>query len=327
MNMVVDPAQVSTTHPIRDIPPRRPTVILIMSFGSDSNKARLDDLVSSLASLDESSRFMGESMLRDFLAAQDALRPFGDRDKVVVFGSARIAPASPLYAATRELARLFALSGYVVITGGGPGAMSAGLEGAGPGNAVGISVELPFESPAEFPDIPVITQQRFFTRKLAMVRRTKGIVVVPGGYGTMDELFEVLTLLQTGKKSPTPVVLLDPEGSGFFAPLVSLVDQIESGGFASPADRNLFTIAESEASALEQVQRFWSNYVSFEGDGRTGFMTLTRPVPAASLTDLDSTFAPFAPFRYDPSSSRLSFRFSSRNYGLLHRLIRVVNEF
>jgi uncharacterized protein (TIGR00730 family) len=297
---------------------------------NDSPSPRLFELHERFAALAPSEFDMGVSMVEDFLDASAALHPFVDREKVVIFGSARITNSSNIYASVRTLAGLFADSGYVVITGGGPGVMSAGLEGAGTGNAIGISVELPFESPAEFPDIPVITQQRFFTRKLAMVRKTKGIIVVPGGFGTLDEMFEVLTLLQTGKKSPTPVVLLDPDNSGFFDAVSTLFSVLDEHRFISPNDLHLFSVATTETQAFEMVKRFWSNYVSFTGDGVSGVVKLTRLPDQSALpvlaAELDAEFEPFAPFRLDPSTSSVVLRFDKRNYGLLHRLIRRLNE-
>jgi uncharacterized protein (TIGR00730 family) len=288
-----------------------------------------DDLLSPTTSgtdpafdLDRSETGMKAAMVADFHASAAALRPFATRDKVVIFGSARITESSSLYASVRTLAEIFAASGFVVITGGGPGVMTAGLAGAGSGNALGISVELPFEDPASFPDIPVITQQLFFTRKLAMVRRTKGIIVVPGGFGTMDELFEVLTLLQTGKKSPTPLVLFDPDNSGFFDPLLQLFASFEARHLISPPDLDLFRVVSTEQAAFACVEDFWSNYVSFASDGTRGTIQLHHPLSPAALATLETEFEPFAPLCGDDALKQLTIRFDRRNYGLLHRFIR-----
>lgn len=269
---------------------------------------------------------MATSMLADFHSASLALRPFNDRDKVVIFGSARITEDTSLYRSVVRLARHFADAGFVVITGGGPGAMSAGLEGAGPGNALGIAVNLPFESPASFPDIPVVHQRRFFTRKLAMVRRTRGVVVVPGGFGTMDETFEVLTLLQTGKKSPAPVVLFDPDGSGFFDPFLSMVERAAADNYISPADTSLFAVYTDERSVLEHVRRFWSNFDGFTGADGVGRLTLRNVPSALDLDRLAETFAVFSPLSFDEKTMTLSIRFERRNFGLLRRLIDACND-
>lgn len=265
---------------------------------------------------------MAGSILTDLHRSTQLLAPYTDRDKVVIFGSARITSASPVYEAVRDMAARFATEGYVVITGGGPGAMSAGLEGAGPGNAVGISVDLPFESPASFPDIPVITQRRFFTRKLAMVRRTRGVVVVPGGFGTLDELFEVLTLLQTGKKSPAPVVLLDDDG--FWDPLLAFVDRLVERGMIAPPDRALLSVATTPQEAVDRVHSFWKNFRGFSGVDGVGRISLATP--PGDLAALAETFPVFAPFTFDPDSSTLSITFDRRNFGLLHQLVDALNR-
>lgn len=199
--------------------------------------------------------------------------------------------------------------------------MSAGLEGAGPGNAVGISVDLPFESPASFPNIPVITQRRFFTRKLAMVRRTRGVVVVPGGFGTLDELFEVLTLLQTGKKSPAPIVLLDDDG--FWEPMIALIDRLTERGMIALPDRSLLSVATSPADAVARVHAFWQNFRGFSGAAGLGHIKLASP--PTDLHALDEQFPVFAPFSFDASTSVLTITFDRRNFGMLHQLIKVLN--
>ena len=269
---------------------------------------------------------MVASILNDLAITATALEPFSSQDKIVIFGSARITKSSPTYEAVRSLARRFAADGFVIVTGGGPGVMSAGLEGAGSGNALGIAIQLPFESPAGIAGVPVVMQQRFFTRKLALVRRGRGFVILPGGFGTLDETFEVLTLLQTGKKSPCPVVLYDPTNSGFFDPLCSLVSHAATGGFISPDDSSLYSLASTEDEVVGEVHSFWSNYESFALDGPHGSISTRRPVDPTHLAGLDVSFPQFAPFTLDPSKQRLSFRFERRNYGPLRRLINVVNS-
>lgn len=277
---------------------------------------------------------MAASMLADFAATSAALAPFATRDKAVIFGSARIAEDSPIYAATRLLAARLAHEGFVVVTGGGPGVMAAGLEGAGPGNAIGIAIQLPFESPARVSQVPVVLQQRFFTRKLALLRKTRAVVVLPGGFGTLDETFEVLTLLQTGKKSPSPVVLFDPLGSGFFDPLLQMVAKAAEAGFVAEQDSFLLHCADSAEEVVSHVRRFWSNYVRFEAADGLARIELRHPLAQERLAALAEMFPPFAPFSFapidatfaPPAQTQLRFRFDRRNYGLLRHLIDVLND-
>jgi uncharacterized protein (TIGR00730 family) len=267
--------------------------------------------------------------LADLTEAAAMLEPFADRPRAVIFGSARIADDSPLYASVRSLAAELAADGFVVLTGGGPGAMAAGLDGAGRGNAAGVSVDLPFETPAEFDGVPVITQRRFFTRKLALVRSTRVVIVAPGGFGTLDELFEVLTLLQTGKKEPTPVLLFDDAAGSHFAPLVTLVEHLAAAGFIADEDVALLTHVRSVEDAVATLRRFWSTYRGFTHQAGRATLELAAS-PALSIAELDAAFPPFAPFvLHDPVEQgghvRLECTFDRRRFGLLRSCIDAVN--
>jgi hypothetical protein len=204
--------------------------------------------------------------------------------------------------------------------------MSAGLQGAGRGSALGISITLPFESPARIDDIPVIELRRFFTRKLALVRSTRAVVVAPGGFGTLDELFEVLTLLQTGKKSPTPVVLFDADGSGFWDGLLVFIDTLVATKMIAASDAALFTVARTAQEAFEHVARFQKHYRGFAAHGGIGKIRFTGPL-AVGPGLLDTEFPVFAPFSVseDNDGGALQFTFDRRNFGLLHQLIDRLN--
>jgi len=327
-----------------------------MSDASPLSDPRSDPAAAARAALDAllaeypDDAAMAASMLADFAATSAALAPFAARDKAVIFGSARIAEDSPIYAATRQLAALLAHEGFVVVTGGGPGVMTAGLEGAGAGNAIGIAIQLPFESPARVLQVPVVLQQRFFTRKLALLRKTRAVVVLPGGFGTLDETFEVLTLLQTGKKSPSPVVLFDPLGNGFFDPLLQMVQKATAAGFVAEQDSFLLHCADSVEDVVSHIRKFWANYVRFEAADGIAHIELRRPLAPSRLALLDEAFTPFAPFSAastnpstdptaipsatlvtdvpapQPTHTQLRFRFDRRNYGLLRRLIDALNN-
>lgn len=276
---------------------------------------------------------MVASMVADFAATSAAFSQFATRNRAVIFGSARIDQDSPVYAATRLLASRLVQEGFMVLTGGGPGVMAAGLEGAGPGNAIGVAIHLPFESPANVPQVPVVFQQRFFTRKLALLRFARAVVVLPGGFGTLDETFEVVTLLQTGKMGPTPVVLLDPLGNGFFEPLLHLVHHVAKSGFVDEYDQFLLNSADSVEGAISHVRHFWSNYVRFEFSDDVAMIELRHQISQTGLAKIAEMFHPFTPFSQASARSpanltgtQLRFRFDRRNYGLLRRLIDVLNE-
>lgn len=186
-------------------------------------------------------------------AAFDALRDV--EEGVSIFGSARVEEGHPWYELSRETAACLAKHGYTVITGGGPGLMEAANRGAKEtgGESIGLNIELPYEQHAN----PYLTRSLnfhyFFARKLMFVRYARAFVIMPGGFGTLDELFEALTLIQTDRIKHFPVVLV---GSEFWAPLLEWVDHgLEDHGLISPGDKELLMVADEPHEVCEQVNR------------------------------------------------------------------------
>lgn len=188
----------------------------------------------------------------EFVAGFETLAEIGPA--VAVFGSARTAPDTPEYQMGVDVARLLAKAGYAVITGGGPGAMEAGNRGAveGDGLSVGLGIELPFEQDLnEYVDLG-LNFRYFFVRKTMFVKYARGFVVLPGGFGTLDELFEALTLVQTQKVTSFPIVLL---GTSYWSGLVDwLRSAVIAGGKASPADIELIHLTDSPEEAVELIR-------------------------------------------------------------------------
>jgi uncharacterized protein (TIGR00730 family) len=176
-----------------------------------------------------------------------------DRPAVSIFGSARIADDSPEYAAARATAKLFGEAGWAVITGGGPGVMEAANRGCkeGGGLSVGFNIELPHEQHVNpYLDIS-LTFRHFYARKTMFVKPAQGFVVFPGGFGTADELFEALTLIQTGKVLHFPVVLFD---SSFWTPMLDWVrDRLLPLGMISPGDLELLSVTDSPGEAVQRI--------------------------------------------------------------------------
>jgi uncharacterized protein (TIGR00730 family) len=176
-----------------------------------------------------------------------------DRPAVSIFGSARVREGSPVYESARETARRFAEAGWAVVTGGGPGAMEAANRGAheAGGLSVGFNIELPHEQ-HENPWLDVSLRFRhFYARKTMFVRAAEGFVVFPGGFGTVDELFESLTLIQTGKVLHFPVVLF---GSDYWRELLEWTrDRALAEGMISPDDVNLLAITDDPQEAVDLV--------------------------------------------------------------------------
>jgi uncharacterized protein (TIGR00730 family) len=176
-----------------------------------------------------------------------------ERPAVTIFGSARITDQHPSYEAARETGRLFAEAGFTVVTGGGGGAMEAANRGAqeGGGQSVGFNIELPHEQqPNPYLDVE-LTFRHFYARKTMFVKAAEGFVIFPGGFGTLDELFESLTLIQTGKVLHFPVVLFD---RAYWAELLDWVgDELLQGGMISPVDVELLAVTDDPADAVRTV--------------------------------------------------------------------------
>jgi len=255
-----------------------------------------------------------------------------DRKKLTIFGSARTKVDSPLFEMTRELARAMAERDWIIVTGAGPGIMEASSMGAGMDHTLGVNIKLPFEQNANaYIDAKtnLVTMKYFFTRKVALTRPSIAFVVLPGGLGTMDELFEVLTLLDTGKTTPAPVVLLDTPDGLFWTQWMTFVDEgIVRNNYLGGSDMPLVRFVTSVSDAVDEIERFYSNYVSFAMDGDRGLVTLRRAPTPSQLEDLRVAVPMFNEglgYRMDDDTT-LSFNFDGRNYLYLRRVIDDVNS-
>jgi hypothetical protein len=221
--------------------------------------------------------------------------PYRDAFKVAIFGSARTEPDDPLYGQARALAAAMAARDWMVITGAGPGIMEAGIEGAGPERAFGVSIRLPFEaSTSQFiaGDPKLVNFRYFFTRKLSFIKEADGFVLLPGGYGTLDEAFELLTLMQTGKAQPGPVVLLDVPGGTYWQSWEAFVRrELLDRGYVSGHDLCMVKVTDDIDVAVDEVTGFYSNYDSQRFvEGRLVLRLRAAP-DAAALDALSEEFA------------------------------------
>ena len=202
--------------------------------------------------------------LKEMRRAFRLFAPYEGIRKVTVFGSARTLATDPLYAHARNLARHLADAGWMVVTGAGPGIMAAATEGAGADRSLGVTIRLPFEETTAGPlsgSDRVVSMKYFFTRKLMLVKESSGFVALPGGFGTLDETLELLTLVQTGKATPSPLVLLDVPGQTYWKGWEKFVqEELVDAGWVSPGDVNLFTITDDVDEAVAAVRGFWRNY-------------------------------------------------------------------
>jgi uncharacterized protein (TIGR00730 family) len=232
--------------------------------------------------------------LKEMREAFRVFAPYSDVPKVTIFGSARTLPDDPLYLQTRDLAAALAAAGWIIVTGAGPGIMAAGAEGAGPEQSIGVNIRLPFEAPnpALAADNRLVTMKYFFTRKLMLMKESAGFAVLPGGFGTLDEIFELLTLLQTGKAAPAPIVLLEVPGGTYWGSWKRFVeDEVVARGLVSPEDLTLVRVTDDVAAATEEIFGFFRNYHSIRYVGSRLVIRLRAAPTKAEMADLNDGFA------------------------------------
>ncbi len=271
--------------------------------------------------------------------------PYRGIPKCTIFGSARIKSGQPAYEAAKQLGKAMADRDWMVMTGAGPGIMAAGLEGAGSENSFGINIELPFEASAnEFiaEDPKLINFRYFFTRKVTFMKESTGYAMLPGGFGTMDEAFELLTLMQTGKTHLTPVVLLDPEGSTYWDRWNDFVAaELLGAGLISEADMNLFKITSSVEDAANEMTRFYKTYHSSRAVGQRLILRLKREISNDELAAINAEYGDIiedgAIERIDATDSevrdddnldlhRIAFRFDRHGHARLRMMIDNLND-
>jgi hypothetical protein len=233
--------------------------------------------------------------LKEMRAAYRLFAPYAGVRKVTVFGSARTLPTDPLYSHARRLANHLSEAGWMVVTGAGPGIMAAATEGAGTDSSLGVTIRLPFEETTAGPlsgSDREVSMKYFFTRKLMLVKESSGFVSLPGGFGTLDETLELLTLLQTGKATPSPLVLLDVPGQTYWQGWEKHVhDELVDPGWVSPADVNLFTITDDVDEAVATVRGFWRNYQGLRWVGTQLVVRLRAEPTDAEVAALGEEFA------------------------------------
>ncbi len=283
--------------------------------------------------------------LRELRYAFKVFRPYRRRRKVTIFGSARTNPEHPDYLAAEELARKIAGHGWMVITGAGGGIMEAGHKGAGLEASMGLNIMLPFEQSSNAyieGDPKLVTLKYFFTRKLMFVKECSAVVSAPGGFGTLDETLETLTLLQTGKQAMMPVVLLDRPGGSYWKDLGVFFDRhMMSERLISPEDVRLYRITDSVDEAVDEIIKFYRVYHSSRYVRNRLVMRLKEPLSEERLDQLNHQFADILiDGRFEQTEAfeeeleeqelvrlpRLNFHFDRRQLGRLRMLIDFVNH-
>jgi uncharacterized protein (TIGR00730 family) len=312
-----------------------------------------DDLVRSLlitalamdrAEVDRLELKIASQTLVEMLHAWQVFAPYSAEAKVTIFGSARIKPGQPDYELAVAFGRRMAERNWMAITGAGPGIMTAGMEGIGVARSFGVNIVLPFEQQAAAiidGDPKLATFKYFFTRKLTFMKETDAFALFPGGFGTLDEAFELLTLVQTGKSYPVPIVLLDHPGSSYWDRWREFVEtELLDAGLIGPADLGLFLHTHDPEEAAEHLCAFYSCYHSLRYVGRRLILRLRSPVPAEALAELNRDFADIllgGEIEPVPATDaerrdgdhvdlpRLALRFDDRSFARLVQLIHRIN--
>ena len=283
--------------------------------------------------------------LREMEHAFGMLEQLKRRRKVTVFGSARTPPDHPLYRQARELGALLAHRDLMVVTGAGGGIMAAAHEGAGAESSLGFNITLPFEQGANATvqgSNNLLSFHFFFLRKLFFVKEADGLVLCPGGFGTLDEALEVLTLIQTGKSPLVPVVLLDQPGGTFWtSALTFLQEQLQDNGYILPSDMRLMRLVHSAEEAAEEIAQFYRNYHSSRWIKERYVIRLNHALSEAAMQQLNDEFRDLCMHgdfqqqaRCDSEQdepelchmTRLAFAFNGRNHGRLRELLDLVNQ-
>ncbi|MBJ7326302.1 MAG: TIGR00730 family Rossman fold protein [Chthoniobacterales bacterium] len=232
--------------------------------------------------------------LKELRYASKVFQPYSDRRKVAVFGSARLAPETPEYKMAEELGRKVVENGFMVITGGGDGIMGAAQKGAGRDQGFGLNIRLPFEQRANetiLGDKKLINFNYFFTRKVNFVKETDAFVLFAGGFGTQDEGFECLTLMQTGKSKITPLLLLDtPDGRYWETWEFFIKNDLLRMKLVSPSDFHLFKILHSCDEAIAHIQQFYRVFDSYRWVREKMVIRVKKPLTPASLRTLNERF-------------------------------------
>lgn len=284
------------------------------------------------------------SALKELRRAFLVFAPYKGVRKVSIFGSARTHKGDAEYAAARDFSAAIAERGWMVITGAGPGIMEAGHEGAGGELSFGANILLPFEArpnPVIANDAKLVNFKYFFTRKLTFMKEADAFVLLPGGFGTLDETFELLTLVQTGKSTLKPIVLLDAPGGTYWHELDRYIEgQLEVRGYVTTDDRKLYRLTDDIKEAVEEIETFYRVYHSQRVVGRRLILRLNAAPDEVTLDELSQEFSdilsapiePAAPADVEikdhdvPDLARLSLAFDRRQIGRLRQLVDRLNE-
>ena len=282
--------------------------------------------------------------LKELRYASKIFIPYRDQRKVVIFGSARTRKDSDEYKMTVKLSELIVKKGFKVITGGGPGIMEAGNKGAGRKESFSLNIKLPFEqqyNPYTAGDEKAVSFKYFFNRKLFFLKESDATVIFPGGFGTLDECFESLTLIQTGKTKPRPIILIDSPDSEYWESLIGFVtEKLSEGGFISNNDLSLLIRVNSIEQAVDEIVQFYRVYHSIRYVGDKTILRLKKPLSSEDINSLNEKYScilrsgEIEPTDALPAEQkdeafldlpRLVMDFNRYDFGIFHEMLRFLN--
>jgi len=322
---------------------------LIKVKGGGANQAEVADIIENALKLltdvtDSGDVRVIQTTIRELRYAFRLFAPYNEKRKVTIFGSARTQPSKSEYQQALEFGQKMAAAGFMVITGAGGGIMQAGHEGAGSENSFGANIRLPWEqsaNPVILQDKKLVTFKYFFTRKLIFIRHSDAIALFPGGFGTMDEGYEALTLMQTGKSQLMPLVLVDKPGGTYWKTWdKNIREHLLRDKLISPDDLNLYQITDSADEAVKIITRFYRNFHSTRWVKDALVIRLKHVPSESAIAAMNEDFADIingAPIKIIPPTPeeiadtahlhlpRIAFGFNRHDYGRLRQLIDVLN--
>ncbi len=316
---------------------------------SDNNVDLIEELLTTVVKLGLENKERGDlklinMALKELRYASKIFIPYRDQRKVVIFGSARSRKDSDEYKMTVKLSELIVKKGFKVITGGGPGIMEAGNKGAGRKESFSLNIKLPFEqqyNPYTAGDEKAVSFKYFFNRKLFFLKESDATVIFPGGFGTLDECFESLTLIQTGKSKPRPIILVDSPDSEYWKHLIDFIsEELSEGGFISTNDLSLLIRVNSIERAVDEILQFYLVYHSIRYVGDKTVIRLNKTLSSEDVNKLNSKYSCILRSgKIEPTDSlpaeqksgefldlpRLVMDFNRHDFGIFHEMLRFLN--
>jgi uncharacterized protein (TIGR00730 family) len=287
------------------------------------------------------------STLKEMRFTAKVFGPYRNIRKVTVFGSARTKPSEPIYKLAKMTGKKLAEAGYMIITGGGPGIMQAANEGAGPEYSFAVNIRLPFEqksNPVVAGNPRSITFKYFFNRKVAFLKQAGAVVLFPGGFGTLDEAMETLTLIQTGKHDPIPLILIDEPGGDYWTRWLQFFRQeLLEDGYIGESDFSFMTRVDSAEDAIDIINRFYRRYHSLRYADKHLIIRMSSNLDDMAVKELNDKFrdilipqgtirhsGPMPEEEDDPELAhlpRLLLDFNRRDFGRLRNLVDAINSY